>query len=77
MLSNTTVFFWKKEGIKQVEDYRDYIQKCLLNGERVQYMYEEHGRQAILEKLRRISENLELGEEQVTKEPEDEIIILE
>lgn len=68
--------FLKKEGFGQVEDYRDYIQKCLLNGERVQYMYEEHGRQAILEKLRRISENLELGEEQVTKEPEDEQAML-
>lgn len=68
-----------------MEDYRDYIQKCLLNGERIQYVYEEHGRQAILEKLRRISKNLGLAEGQSTKEmgdeqsmlwvlPEDEVI---
>lgn len=39
-----------------MKDYREYIQNCLFKGERVQYVYAKHCRQAILEQLYEISE---------------------
>lgn len=39
-----------------MKDYREYIQNCFFQGERVQYVYAKHCRQAILEQLYKISE---------------------
>jgi len=36
--------------------YREYIENCLLNSEKVEYAYEEHCRQVVLEQLIRLSE---------------------
>lgn len=59
-----------------MEDCRGYIEKCLSNGERIQYVYEEHCREAILEQLKEMSELSRMVDMQLVKEEEEDQVML-
>lgn len=54
-----------------MEDYREYREQCIANGERIQYVYEEHCREAILEQLIEMSKIAGVSDMHIMQEEAD------
>lgn len=54
-----------------MEDYREYRERCIANGERIQYVYEEHCREAILEQLMEMSKIAGVPDLHIVQEEEE------
>ncbi|MBQ7776612.1 MAG: hypothetical protein IJ379_11900 [Lachnospiraceae bacterium] len=53
-----------------MDNYREYMEACLLNGDRMPYSYEQHCREQVLEQLKALLEAAESGDEETYMQEE-------